>query len=81
MLSSALKLSTWTFFCCSVSFSGAAAILLVLGSWDIAGVVFNWAQQCALFTGATFGFQTIMDIDQRLQRLEDRGPQRGPPPV
>lgn len=79
MLSSVLKLATWTFFCCSVSFSGAAAILLVLGSWGTAGVVFGWAQQCALFTGATFGFQTIMDIDQRLQRLEDRMGRRPEP--
>jgi lysylphosphatidylglycerol synthetase-like protein (DUF2156 family) len=70
---SLLRLATWTFFCFSVSFAGAAAILLALGSLDAAIEVFSWAQQCALFCGACFGLLTIMDIDQRVQRLEDRG--------
>ncbi len=71
-MQSALRLATWTFFCFSVSFAGAAAILLALGSWESSTEVFGWAQQCALFCGACFGLTTVMDIDQRVQRLEDR---------
>lgn len=71
-MQSLLRLATWTFFCFSVSFAGAAAILLALGSIETAVEVFSWAQQCALFCGACFGLLTVMDIDQRVQRLEDR---------
>jgi hypothetical protein len=67
-----LRFATWSLFALTVSFTGCASFLLVLGFPEFGQEVFSWAQQCTLMCGACFGLLTLLELENRVRLLEDQ---------